>query len=75
MKKWLAVLLLLSPVARGGGVTIVDASDVIYSSMDSVTEGEPVCMLGLKLHILVQGATFNLHTRHASPGTLPQPKE
>jgi cyanophycinase len=43
--------------------------------MDSVTEGEPVCMLGLKLHILVAGATFNMHTRLASPGSLLQAKE
>ena len=62
-------------VAGSGGVTIVDASEVSYSSMDSVTEGEPVCMLGLKLHILVSGATFNLHSRIASPGSLPPPKE
>lgn len=62
-------------VVGSGGVTIVDAADVIYSSMDSVTEGEPVCMLGLKLHILVAGATFNMHTRLASPGSLLQPKE
>jgi len=62
-------------VEGSGGVTVVDASDVSYSSMDSVTEGEPVCMLGLKLHILVAGATFNLHTRLASPGKLLQPKE
>jgi cyanophycinase len=62
-------------VEGSGGVTVVDAADVSYSSMDSVTEGEPVCMLGLKLHILVAGATFNLHTRLASPGTLLQPKE
>jgi len=62
-------------VAGSGGVTVVDASDVSYSSMDSVTEGEPVCMLGLKLHILVAGATFNLHTRVASAGSLLQPKE
>jgi cyanophycinase len=62
-------------VAGSGGVTVVDASDVTYSSMDSVTEGEPVCMLGLKLHILVAGATFNLHTRLASPGSLPRAKE
>jgi cyanophycinase len=34
--------------------------------MDSVSEGQPVCMLGLKVHILVAGATFNLHTRIAS---------
>mgnify|MGYP001282501420 CR=1 FL=1 len=62
-------------VAGSGGVTVVDASDVSYSSMDSVTEGEPVCMLGLKLHILVAGATFNMHTRLASPGSLLRPKE
>jgi cyanophycinase len=62
-------------VEGSGGVTVVDASDVSYSSMDAVTEGEPVCMLGLKLHILVSGATFNLHTRLAAPGSLLQPKE
>ena len=62
-------------VVGSGGVTIVDAAEVSYSSMDSVTEGEPVCMLGLKLHILVAGATFNMHTRVASPGSLLQPKE
>jgi hypothetical protein len=32
-------------------------------------------MLGLKLHILVAGATFNMHTRMASPGSLLQAKE
>jgi cyanophycinase len=62
-------------VVGSGGVTVVDAAEVSYCSMDSVTEGEPVCMLGLKLHILVAGATFNMHTRIASPGSLLQPKE
>jgi cyanophycinase len=62
-------------VEGSGGVTIVDGADVSYSSMDAVSEGQPVCMLGLKLHILVAGATFNLHTRVATPGTLLQPKE
>jgi cyanophycinase len=62
-------------VEGSGGVTIVDAADVSYSSMDSVTEGQPVCMLGLRMHVLVAGATYNLHTRLASPGSLLQPKE
>ncbi len=62
-------------VVGSGGVTVVDAADVTYSSMDSVTEGQPVCMLGLKVHVLVSGATFNMHTRIASAGTLVQPKE
>jgi cyanophycinase len=56
-------------------VTIVDAADVSYSSIDSVEEGQPACVLGLKLHVLVAGATFNLHTRAASAGTLRKSKE
>jgi cyanophycinase len=62
-------------VEGSGGVTVVDASEVSYSSMDSVSEGQPVCMLGLKLHILVAGATFNLHTRLAAAGTVVQLRE
>jgi cyanophycinase len=57
-------------VAGSGGVTVVDASDVSFSSMDTVEEGQPVCLLGLRLHILVAGATFNLHTRVAEAGPL-----
>ena len=57
-------------VAGSGGITVVDAAEVQFSSMDSVVEGRPVCLLGVKLHILTTGATFNLHTRLASAGTL-----
>jgi len=62
-------------VEGSGGVTVVDASDVSYSSIGEVGEGQPVCMLGLRLHILVAGATFNLHTRLAAAGGLVQSKE
>jgi cyanophycinase len=62
-------------VEGSGGVTIVDAADLRYTSMDSVSEGQPVCMLGLKVHVLVAGATFNMHTRVASPGSLLVGKE
>jgi cyanophycinase len=62
-------------VEGSGGVTIVDGADVSYSSMGDVSEGQPVCMLGLRLHVLVAGATFNLHTRVAEPGTLVRAKE
>src|SRR5512137_3038896 len=62
-------------VEGSGGVTVVDASEVSYSSMADADEGQPVCMLGLRLHVLIAGATFNLHTRLASAGTLVQPKE
>ncbi len=57
-------------VEGSGGITIVDASGIQFSSMDSADEGKVVCMLGLQLHILVAGATFNLHTRQASAGSL-----
>jgi cyanophycinase len=53
-----------------GTVTVVDASDLQFSSMDQAGEDAPVCLLGLKVHILITGATFNLHTRKASAGSL-----
>ena len=62
-------------VQGSGGITVVDAAEVQFSSMDSIDEGRPVCLLGLKLHILVAGATFNLHTRVAQAGSLVVAKE
>jgi cyanophycinase len=62
-------------VEGSGGATIVDGTEVSYSSIDSAEEGQPVCMLGLRLHVLVAGATFNLHTRIASAGALLESKE
>ncbi|HLA73109.1 MAG TPA: cyanophycinase [Steroidobacteraceae bacterium] len=62
-------------VEGSGGVTIVDATDATFSSMDSVSEGQPVCMLGLQVHILVAGATFNLRTRVASADHLRPTKQ
>ncbi|HEV7433135.1 MAG TPA: cyanophycinase, partial [Steroidobacteraceae bacterium] len=61
-------------VEGSGGVTVVDAADVSYSSIGEVTEGQPVCILGLRLHILTAGATFNLHTRQAAASSLSRPK-
>jgi cyanophycinase len=57
-------------VEGSGAVTVIDASELQFSSMDQVEEGQPVCLLGLRIHILVAGATFNLHTRQASAGDL-----
>ncbi|HVO47596.1 MAG TPA: cyanophycinase [Steroidobacteraceae bacterium] len=62
-------------VEGSGGVTVMDGSEVSYSSIDAATEGQPVCMLGLKMHFLVAGATFNLQTRTAAAGSLKRPKE
>ena len=57
-------------VGGSGAVTVVDATDLEFSSMDQADEGQAVCMLGLRIHILISGSTFNLHTRLASPGSL-----
>ncbi|OOG36365.1 cyanophycinase [Rhodanobacter sp. C05] len=57
-------------VEGSGAVTVVDAGEMQFSSMDRADENQPVCLLGLKIHILIAGATFNLHTRRASSGTL-----
>lgn len=57
-------------VEGSGAVTVVDAHDLQFSSMAHADEDEPVCMLGLGVHILIAGATFNLHTRRASAGRL-----
>lgn len=57
-------------VEGSGAVTMVDASDLTFSSMADAGQNKPVCLLGLRVHLLVAGATYNLHTRQASPGSL-----
>ena len=57
-------------VEGSGAVTVVDADSAEFSSMAQADESEPVCLIGLRVHVLVRGATFNLHTRRASAGTL-----
>lgn len=50
-------------VVGSGALTIVDPSGLEFSSMARVRKNDVVCLIGLKLHILDQGSTFNLHTR------------
>lgn len=57
-------------VEGSGAVTVVDAGELQFSSMAEAGLTQPVCLLGLTVHLLVSGATFNLHTRKASPGSL-----
>lgn len=57
-------------VEGSGTLTIVDAEKLKFSSMDQAGPNDPVSMLGITLHVLIRGATFNLHTRQASAGTL-----
>jgi cyanophycinase len=53
-------------VVGSGALTIVDPSGLEFSSMARVRKNDAVCLIGLKLHILDQGSTFNLVTRVAA---------
>ena len=62
-------------VEGSGAVTVIDADGLQFSSMAQLDDDEPVCMLGVKLHILTAGATFNLMNRTPSAGKLAPVKE
>jgi cyanophycinase len=62
-------------VEGSGAVTVIDADGLQFSSMAQVDGDVPVCMLGVQLHILTAGASYNLETRRASAGTLSTVKE
>lgn len=53
-------------VVGSGGITVIDPTDLSYSSMDRARRGEPVSLIGVKLHILVSGGRFEIASRRAS---------
>jgi cyanophycinase len=55
-------------VVGAGAITIVDASELSHSSIADTKEGKPVCMTNVRLHVLVDGGTFDLETRRAEAG-------
>ncbi len=57
----------LLEVVGTGAITVVDPADIEYSSMDSASPHEPVCVIGVRLHVLTPGATYNITTRKAQP--------
>ncbi len=52
-------------VVGSGAITLIDPTDLSYSSMDRARRGEPVSLLGIKLHILISGGRFEIATRQA----------
>jgi cyanophycinase len=52
-------------VAGSGGVTIVDPGAIEHTSIDAVKKGEPVSILGVRLHVLASGGQFDLDSRKA----------
>jgi len=54
-------------VVGSGGITIIDPSELSYSSMHKARRGEPVSLIGVRLHILVAGGRFKTASREAAP--------
>jgi len=58
-------------VVGSGGITIIDPTNLSYSSMDRAQRGEPVSLIDVKLHILIAGGRFEIASREA----FAEPKE
>ncbi len=56
-------------VFGSGGLTVLDTSNLEYSSMAEARKGQPVSMLGVRLHILLAGDRYDLQNHTAYPGT------
>lgn len=52
-------------VVGSGGITIIDPSELAYSSMDRAHRNEPVSLIGVRLHILISGGVFDIRTKKA----------
>lgn len=58
-------------VVGSGAITIVDPSEMEFSSMDSANRHDPVCVINIRLHVLVDGGTYDIQTRVARPKAQP----
>ncbi|MEM1042029.1 MAG: cyanophycinase [Bacteroidota bacterium] len=56
-------------VVGSGAVTVVDPSELEHSSMGGALRGEPVSLLGLRLHILTHGDRYDTVSRTATAGS------
>ncbi len=50
-------------VVGRGGITVLDANDLESTSMARAREDHPVELVGVKMHILINGSRFDLLTR------------
>ena len=50
-------------VVGSGAVTVVDPTDLDFSSMDSARPGDAVSLIGVKLHVLAAGARYDIENR------------
>lgn len=54
-------------VIGSDAITVVDPSALEHSSMPTTPVGKAICITNLRLHILTDGATFDLGTKRATP--------
>lgn len=52
-------------VVGSGAITVVDPTDIEYSSMADARSGDALTLLNLKVHILASGSRYNLTDRKA----------
>lgn len=52
-------------VVGSGGITIIDPTNLSYSSMDLARRGDPVSLIDVKLHILIAGGRFEIQSKQA----------
>jgi cyanophycinase len=52
-------------VVGSGAVTVIDPSDIEYSSMADARAGEALTLLNLKMHILAAGSRYDINERQA----------
>ncbi len=57
-------------VVGTGAITVVDPSELAFSSMDSAKRQEPVSLINVRIHVLIQGGTYNTQTKKADPGAV-----
>ncbi len=54
-------------VYGSGGLTVLDTSHLEYSSMAEARKGQPVSLMGVRLHVLLAGDRYDLHSHTAYP--------
>jgi len=59
-------------VTGSDAITIVDPSALEYSSMPTTPIGKAICITNLRMHILTDGARFDLVKKHATPPPAPE---
>lgn len=53
-------------VVGKGAITLVDVAELEHSSLAETQEGKPVSLTNVRLHVLIQGGSYNLENRKAT---------